>query len=230
MSEETKPESVAPATEEKPKAKRVCKKKAAGESTKKTATKKTATKKSTEKKTTTKKTATKTKAAATKKLVKKAAKPTKKASKVVKKAAKKTSPKKKAEAKPKKTAKKSFSKFETFVAEAIKAISTEEKPYVSYTKVKQYLLDYMPGGLVTVIPKMTKKTLTSLAEQKLLKAKKESFAFTKKGEEKLAPAKVEKRKKIDRPVKETKEKAPAVPETPRTVTTLSGRISKQTAF
>ena len=226
MSEETKPETAAtPVAEEKPKAKRVCKRKAAGETSKKPAAKKTATKKVTAKKTAPKK------AAAAKKLVKKATKPAKKAVKAATKTTKKTATKKSStEKKVKKESKKTFNKFETFVAEAIKAIATEEKPYVSYSKVKQYLLDYMPGGLVTVIPKMTKKTLNSLAEQKLLKAKKESFAFTKKGEEKLAPAKVEKRKKIDRPTKEKKEKPVEKVEPPKTVKTMSGRISKQTAF
>ena len=227
MSEETKPETTAtPVAEEKPKAKRVCKRKAAGETSKKPAAKKTATKKVTAKKTAPKK------ATAAKKLVKKATKPAQKAVKAATKTTKKTATKKKSstEKKVKKETKKSFNKFETFVAEAIKAIATEEKPYVSYSKVKQYLLDYMPGGLVTVIPKMTKKTLNSLAEQKLLKAKKESFAFTKKGEEKLAPAKVEKRKKIDRPTKEKKEKPVEKEEPPKTVKTMSGRISKQTAF
>jgi hypothetical protein len=89
----------------------------------------------------------------------------------------------------------SFTKYENWVAEAIKANATKEKPYVSYSKVKQYIVDYMDGGVVYFIPRITKKSLLGLVNRKLLKAKKDSYAFTSTGRDKLEPKSVENRKK-----------------------------------
>jgi hypothetical protein len=124
----------------------------------------------------------------------------------------------------------SFTKYEQWVAEAIKANATSEKPYVSYSKVKQYVLDYMDGGVVHFVPKLTKKTLLGLVARKFLKPKKDSYAFTSTGHEKLEPKSVESRKKVSRPEKKskkvvTKEEPPA-----KTVITATGRISRPTSF
>ena len=84
----------------------------------------------------------------------------------------------------------------------------------------------MEGPIAAMIPKQCKKAIVSLVEKKYLKAKKDSYAFSAKGKEKLAPAKVEKRKKIDRPEKKP---APAPKEAPKKVVevkTIYGRVSK----
>lgn len=223
MSEPKEPTPAPAKTEEPTKTKKATKPKAE----KKTVTKKATTKKETPKKAATKKAAPKKTAAkkdsakkATKKLVKKAVKP--------KKTVKKSTEKKPAkEATTKKAAPKAakFGKYDHFVAEAIVANATEEKQWVSYAKIKQYLLDYMDGAIVAMIPKQCKKAILALVAKKYLKAKKESYAFTAKGKEKLAPAKAEKRKKIERPVKKA---APEPKEEPKKENrvTMSGRVSK----
>ena len=211
-----------------PKAEEAKPKKEAKPKTKKPAAKKTATKKETKKKAAPKKTTTK-KAAPKKDAAKKTKKLVKKAVKPKKAAPKKTTEKKTKKAKettkkaaPKTAAK--FGKYDQFIAEAIVATATEEKQWVSYSKIKQYLLDYMDGAIVAMIPKQCKKAILALVEKKYLKAKKDSYQFTAKGKEKLAPAKVEKRKKIDRPEKKV---APPPKEEPKKeIKTMSGRVSK----
>jgi hypothetical protein len=167
------------------------------------------------------------KKSAPKKAIKGAAKP--KAVPAVKKAAKAEKKiKKSTTKKPVKKAGQKFSKIETFAAEAIAALATPEKEFVSYGRIKQYVLDYLDGGLATTIPKLTKNALIGLTATKLLKAKKDSYAFTAKGKETLAPATVEKRKKVVRPVKEKKKQSKqTAPEPLKKVTiTLTGRATR----
>ncbi|OHT12222.1 hypothetical protein TRFO_18137 [Tritrichomonas foetus] len=187
--------------------------KAATKTKKATTTKKASTAAKPTKKTTTKKAATTKKAtkATTKKVTKKAA------------TKKKTDSKKKTESTPKAV---KFNKFETWTGEAIAALQTEDKQWVSYARIKQYLVDYMDKVIPAMIPKMTKKALLDLTEKKLLKKKKESYSFTSKGKAKLQPEKIEKRKKIDRPVKKAKVVAPEPAQPAKEVITLSGRVSK----
>jgi hypothetical protein len=143
------------------------------------------------------------------------------AAKVVKKIAK--SPKVKAAP----TTASGFSKFETLALEAIVSIATEEKPYVSASKVKQYVLDYEDKALPAQVPRFTKNALTSLLAKKILKAKKDSYAFTQVGKDK-APTKVPNRKKVVRVVKDVKPKK-AEPSKP-SIITLSGRTSRPVAL
>lgn len=110
------------------------------------------------------------------------------------------------------------------IGEAILALSTEDKPWVSQKRIREYLLKYMTG-LYGTIPSMTKKALEKLTEKKYLKRKKDSFAFAKLGNEKLRPEKIQKRTEVNRPVKakpEKEEPAKPLPE----VVTMSGRVSR----
>ena len=117
--------------------------------------------------------------------------------------------------------------YEKWVSEAIQSISTEENPYVSSLKIKQYLIDYMDQGIFYVIPKRAKKALDSLCEKKLLKSKKNSYAFSSLGKTKLIQEKIPKRKKVTRPIKKTNE-VEEKKEEPKEYQTSSGRVSKQT--
>jgi hypothetical protein len=187
------------------------------------------------------------KTAAPKKVVtKKAAAPKKEAKKIspkkAVKAAAKAKPSKKATKVPKATKKSvkkttkstkstEFSKFEKFVAEAIAALATTEKQFVSASKIKQYVFDYMEGGLAPTIPKLTKNAIGTLQAKKLIKAKKDSYSFTSKGKEVIAPAKVEKRRKVERALVAKKKKVKVVeqPAKVKTIVTLSGRTSRSVA-
>ena len=222
--------------EEKEEEKKVVKK-SSKSPTKKATTKKTTGKKKTDSsKKTTKKSTTKkptTKKSTTKKMVKKATKPASKATKKDTKSKKVTkkgdsTKTKKAEAKKKAPKSAKVSLYEQWIAEAIFNLKTEEKQYVSYARIKQYLLDYMDKGLYTLIPKRTKKTLESLKEKKLLKAKKDSYTFTSQGLKTIAPEKTIKRKKIDRPEKKPKKVVETKEPVRKEIVTLSGRVSKPT--
>ena len=206
-------------------------KKAAGEpgkETKKKTTTKKVVKKSgeeTKKKTTTKK-------ATTKKVSKKATttKPTKKTS--TEKKVKKEAPKK--EKKEKKKTEKTevvkvpakFTKFQNFVAEAIKALSTEDKQWVSYARIKKYLYDFMETGMPQMIKTQTRHALSELTRFKLLKQKKDSYSFTSKGKEKICPEKVPSRKKIrqDPPAKSSKQPEELPP--PKEYVSWNGRTCR----
>lgn len=202
--------------------------------TKKKVTKAKATK-TVEKKKTSKKSGEASKAKKVKKTTKKeAAAKTKKVTKGTKKIAKKSTDSKKKTTKKKVTKKEApkkveratpFSKYEKWVGEAIQALATEDKPYVSASRVKQYLIDYMEGAIFTMIPKMSRNALATLTEKKFLKKKKESYAFSAKGKEKLTQEKLPKHKKIERPVKAKPE--PEAPVVPATTVTSYGRVSTQ---
>jgi hypothetical protein len=76
------------------------------------------------------------------------------------------------------------------------------------------------------IRKVAKATALALLERKFIKAKRDSYAFTKLGKAKIAPQTIKERKKIVRQekkvvVKPAKEGAPKGP-----VITASGRVSK----
>jgi hypothetical protein len=89
------------------------------------------------------------------------------------------------------------SKYQAWVAEAIQTLGTAEHEYVSFGKIKQYLLDYLDAP-VAKIPKLAKQAVLQLVAIKLIKAKKDSFTFTKAGKAKIAPKTVEKRAKVER--------------------------------
>ena len=239
MSEQKEKE---PITKEEKEEEKKVEKKAKNTTTKKTNTKKkTASKNQTTKKAATKKQTTKkaaTKKTTTKKMVKKATKPTKRSTKKDDKKSKKTSKKAtttKAKGATKKTsaaAAKDIKKglYTKWVSEAIFNLKTDEKQYVSYARIKQYLLDYMDTGLVQFIPKRTKKTLESLKEKKLLKAKKDSYTFTSQGLKTIAPEKTIKRKKVSRPEKKTNKVVETKEPVKKEFVTQSGRVSKQTSY
>jgi hypothetical protein len=119
-------------------------------------------------------------------------------------------------------------KYEKWAAEAIAALATPEKEYVSVGKVKQYILDYFEAATVKTAPKLTKTALALLQTKKLLKSKKDSYAFTAKGKESVAPSKVEKRQKIVRAEPKKKKVVAKAIEKPevKTVVTISGRTSR----
>jgi hypothetical protein len=162
-----------------------------------------------------------------------------KAASVVKKVTKATAPKvtkvaKAKAAKPKSSksapkasiqAKSQFSKYEEFALKAIQATATDEKPYISSAKVKQYIFDYEEQAQSGQITKLVKRALTALVAKKFLKAKKDSYAFTVKGK-KQAPENVQNRKKVVRPAK-VLIKERKVDDRPKKPTiTLSGRASR----
>jgi len=120
-----------------------------------------------------------------------------------------------------------FGHYAVLIAEAITVSATEEKQWVSYAKIKQYLIDYMEGGQPAQIPKRGKSAILGLVGLKFLKAKKDSYAFTTAGRRKLAPSKVEKRGRIDRPAKA----APPAPkpEPRREYIMMTGRTSRSLA-
>jgi hypothetical protein len=121
-----------------------------------------------------------------------------------------------------------LSKFESIALEAISLSSTDESPFVSGSKVKQYAVDYLEKTPVAQIPRLIKRALEILVAKRLLKAKKDSYAFTLKGKA-AAPKKVENRKKVVRTVKEKKAATkPKKAETPakKALVTRSGRTSR----
>jgi hypothetical protein len=158
-----------------------------------------------------------------KKAVKAKSSPSKKVKATKPKAAKATTPKIAKEAKVAKPRGSSqANKFETYAIEAVTVFATEEKPYVSASKIRQYLVDY-DDTAVPLIRRNTKRALDILVVKKILKAKKDSYAFTTKGKA-LAPAKVQARKKVVRVVKPAPSKA-ELPPTKVTIT-LSGRATR----
>jgi hypothetical protein len=129
------------------------------------------------------------------------------------------------EKKTKKAATPANNKYETWVAEAIAANTTKQHEYVSINKIRQYLVDYVEGQEFR-IRKMAKATTLVLLDRKLIKSKKDSYAFTKIGKAKIAPQTIQERTKIVRqgkkvvttPVKVDGPKGPII--------TASGRVSK----
>ena len=121
-----------------------------------------------------------------------------------------------------------FNIYEKWIAEAIFSQKTKEKEYVSFQKIKKYLLDYMDYGLYQVIPKRTKHALDELLGKKLIKSRKESYAFTTLGLINLAPKKIVRRNKLQR---ENKHKTIEIETaSKKNLVTLSGRISRPVNF
>ena len=202
-------------------------KKVNGDKKKVTSTKKTDNKKKTDEKKKETKKKTDEKKKATKKKEEKNKETKKKTDDNNKKVTKKTDNNKKKATVQKKKEETKINIYEKWVSEAIQSISTEENPYVSSLKIKQYLIDYMDQGIFYVIPKRAKKALDSLCEKKLLKSKKNSYAFSSLGKTKLIQEKIPKRKKVTRPIKKTNE-VEEKKEEPKEYQTSSGRVSKQT--
>ena len=136
-------------------------------------------------------------------------KSSKKTDKKDKKESKKSSKKsdKKAEKKTeKKETKKSSSKseknvspFTQFIAEAIASNATEEKQFVSEAKIKEYLFKYYDGSIPDALLKtQTKRQLERLVNNKLLKQKRNSYAFSAAGKHEIEPSKVPTRKQNKR--------------------------------
>jgi hypothetical protein len=122
-----------------------------------------------------------------------------------------------------------YTKYQIWVAEAVQLLKTPEHPLVSFNKIKQYLLDYFDVKQPFRIPKLAKQACLSLLQKKLLKAKKDSYSFTKLGEKKIAPSKVEKRKKLMRA--EKKQKTLKTKEPVRNPVILgTGRVSRPRQF
>jgi hypothetical protein len=119
-------------------------------------------------------------------------------------------------------------KYEVWVAEAIQQLKTAEHEYVPFTKIRQYLLDYLDAP-AEKIPRLAKKAVLQLRALRLLKSKKDSYTFTKLGKAKIAPKAVDKRKKVERP---EKEKPAPKPEKPaqKLLDLGTGRIIKLRTF
>jgi hypothetical protein len=164
---------------------------------------------------------------AKKKVVKKAKAPTKKASakpaKAAKRAEKETAPKAPKQEKAKTAP--ARSKFEQFAIDAININATDASPYVSFTKIKQYAVDYADKVKLGSIPKFVKKALLALEVKKILKAKKDSYAFAASGKA-LAGKKVPERKKVVREPKKTAKPTKVEVTIPKPVVTASGRTSR----
>ena len=111
----------------------------------------------------------------------------------------------------------------TLAAEAIASNATEESPFVSSTKILEYIVKYIDTRAPT--HENVKSLLRELVSKKLLQQRKSSVAFTKKGEEKLKPKSIPKRKEnVPEPEEEpVEEKKPDV-------VTGSGRISRQVQY
>jgi hypothetical protein len=123
-----------------------------------------------------------------------------------------------------KACKVSISKFGEFICEAIAALETKEDKWVSGQKIAQYLIDFYDKGLWQTFKKKAQNVLEKLKDQKLLKAKKNKYAFTSLGEKKLKPDKIPKHKKIEGRVK--KREVEKAVEEPPPIFTKSGRESK----
>jgi hypothetical protein len=115
-------------------------------------------------------------------------------------------------------------KYQVWVAEAIQQLKTPEHEYVSFGKIKQYLLDYLDTAAFR-IPKLAKQALLQLLGTKIVKAKRDSYAFTKAGEAKIAPKTVGKREKIEREAKVVAKSAKEEP-AKKVVILRTGRVSK----
>jgi hypothetical protein len=118
----------------------------------------------------------------------------------------------------------SISKFDEFVCEAIAALETEEDQWISERRIAQYLVDFCDRGLWQTFKKKTRNVLEKLKDQKLLKNKKNKYAFTSLGEKKLKPIVIPKRKKIKG--REKKQKIENTVEEHSSSFTKSGRESK----
>jgi hypothetical protein len=85
-----------------------------------------------------------------------------------------------------------------WVAEAIEAQATPEKPFVSGAKVMQYLLDYNSSLRPTAVAKLVTNALAVMANDNLVTAKKNAYALLDPGRARLLPGGVPKRTKVDR--------------------------------
>jgi hypothetical protein len=121
-----------------------------------------------------------------------------------------------------------YSKFEQFAIDAINVNASEASPYVSFAKIKQYAIDYVEKSKLGSIPKLVKKALLSLEVKKILKAKKDSYAFAAAGKG-LAGKKVPDRKKVIRETKKAAKPAEAGVTIAKPVVTTSGRTSRPVA-
>jgi hypothetical protein len=116
--------------------------------------------------------------------------------------------------------------YEKWAAEAVAALASSEKEFVSLSKIKQYILDYFEKASPKSAAKLATTALVLLQTKKLVKSKKGSWAFTPKGKDTIGSQKVEKRAKVSRP-EPKKPKAKKVEEAPvKTVVTISGRTSR----
>jgi hypothetical protein len=151
-----------------------------------------------------------------KKVVKKTKTPTKKSS------AKLAAP---APAAPKpKKGKDTYNKFEQVAVDAININATKTNPFVSFTTIRQYAVDYLEKVKVGSISKFVKKALFGLEIKKIIKSKKDCYAFAAAGKA-LAGIKVPERKKVVRGPKK-RGKTPKVEVTiANQIVTTTGRTS-----
>lgn len=85
----------------------------------------------------------------------------------------------------KRVVKKSFNDlpaWDQICIEAITAFTTEDKPFVSESKIKDYADDYMEGGIKSTYNSHVNQTLIRLFANGFLQRKKYSYALTSKGE------------------------------------------------
>lgn len=211
--EETKPKKEEAGT---PKADVKKEKKAAKPKTEKKE-KKAEKKSSTPKKTTTKKVTKKT--TTTKKIIKKKSTTTKK---------EKTTEKKENTTESK--SKSGLTKYEQYVVEAIQAKSNEDKQWVGFTAISGYIKQYIPDIKLGNCTTLARNAADRLVASGFLKAKRDSYAITKKGRSltKEAPPK---RKEVRPPVEKGSKKYDIIEQTELyLVPTSKGRASKQIIY
>jgi hypothetical protein len=124
-----------------------------------------------------------------------------------------------------KAARPSYSKFEQFAIDGINVNATEASPYVSFAKIKQYAIDYVEKTRLGSIPKLVKRALLGLEVKKILKAKRDSYAFAAAGKG-LALRKVPERTKVVREPTKADKPADAEVTIAKPLVTTSGRTSR----
>ncbi len=175
-------------------------------------------KSSTPKKTTTTKKVTK-KTTTTKKIIKKKSTTTKK---------EKTTEKKENTTESK--SKSGLTKYEQYVVEAIQAKSNEDKQWVGFTAISGYIKQYIPDIKLGNCTTLARNAADRLVASGFLKAKRDSYAITKKGRSltKEAPPK---RKEVRPPVEKGSKKYDIIEQTELyLVPTSKGRASKQIIY
>lgn len=217
--EETKPKKEEAET---PKADVKKEKKAAKPKTEKKE-KKAEKKSSTPKKTTTKKVTKKT--TTTKKIIKKKSTTTKK-----EKTTEKKEKKEKKENTTESKSKSGLTKYEQYVVEAIQAKSNEDKQWVGFTAISGYIKQYIPDIKLGNCSTLARNAADRLVASGFLKAKRDSYAITKKGRSltKEAPPK---RKEVRPPVEKGSKRYDIIEQTELyLVPTSKGRASKQIIY
>jgi hypothetical protein len=79
-----------------------------------------------------------------------------------------------------------LNRYQGLAVAAMGSAGTQEKPYVSLSKIMTHASEFEDRIAPAQLRKLMKQALTGLVDQKILRAKKDSFALTKRGSELLA--------------------------------------------